>query len=157
MSAALFLASSSLVQERSGLLDAVRIAERTTRGQVMEVEAESGSSGRLNYELEVLVGGEIRELRIDSRSGRITTTSTNKLVSWVRNLFASDRTMRDFKPLSAIIVGLEKQSGGTVTEVEFEDDDHHLHYQIDISTSAGSASLYIDPISGQRLGFALED
>lgn len=78
-------------------------------------------------------------------------------MNWVRKLFAGDRTMRDFKPLSAIIVGLEKQSGGTVTEVEFEDDDHRLQYQIDISTSAGSASLYIDPISGQRLGFALDD
>ena len=157
LSAAMLLASSSLVPDRSGLLDAVKLAERTTKGQVIEVEADRNSRGRLTYELDVVVDGNIQELRIEDRAGRFATTSTHKWTSWVRGLFASDRGTRNFKPLSSIIVDLQRRSGGTVTDVEFEDDDNRLRYQIDISTSAGTASLYIDPRTGQRLGFALDD
>ena len=141
-----------------GVTRAVEIAENSAGGQVLEVELEN-RGGRLVYEVEMAKGRTLRELDIDASSGKVLRTRTPRLEGyWKRFSDAEEFRQAELsRPLSELLKKLERSSGGRVMDASFEIEGGQARYEVEISTAAGVAELYLDPRTGHRLAFAMDD
>lgn len=140
------------------LVRAVERAEALTKGQVMEVDLDRGRGGKLVYEIDVTDGRRLREIRIDAFNGRLLHDSVER----IEGLFwrAYGNRMKDIagaRPLSATLRELEVRTGGKVIDVDFDVEDGQARYEVELSTDTGIAGLYIDPQTGKRLDFIIDD
>ena len=140
------------------LLGAVERAERAVQGQVVEVDLDRDRQGRQVYEIEVVRKGDLREVRIDARTGRVLGSSPERIEGLMWQVKGNDLVaLAKARPLSAIIRDIETRSGGKVIDVDFDVEGGQARYELDLSTDAGIAGLYIDPKTGQRLDFVVDD
>lgn len=141
-----------------GATRAVDIAEQAIDGQVLEVDLDR-TGKRMVYEVDVAKGQSLHELKIDAKSGKIISTSTSRVGNYWRQLFASDalNSAARSRPLSELLKKLEGSTGGRVREASFEMEHGEPRYEVEISTRAGVAELYLDPKTGQRLAFVMDE
>lgn len=140
------------------LLQAVEKAEQALNGQVVEAELERDRQGRLIYGVEVAQDNALHKMKIDARTGQTLGTSYKRMESWGWRIYGSKfKSLKQARKLSTIIRGLEKRSGDKVTEVDFEVEGGQARYEVKLSTDAGIAKLYIDPKTGERLDFVIDD
>lgn len=141
-----------------GMIRAVAIVEQRYKGQVMEVDLDQRGSGRLVYEIDIASGNSLREVEIDARTGTILGSSPQRAEALLRRVFgrglpANGRT----RPLSASLRDLEERTGGTVIDVDFEVEGGQPRYEVELATQAGIAGIYLDPETGRRLAFVVDD
>ena len=140
------------------LVGAVERAEASVRGQVMEVDLDRGRGGRLVYEIDVAQGRNLREVRIDAVSGRVLGTSLQRVESLFWRVYGGDLgKIAGSRPLSATLRDLEARTGGKVIDVDFDVEGGQARYEVELSTDTGIAGLYIDPQTGKRLDFVIDD
>ena len=133
------------------LRHAVAIAERATSGKVIEAEPQ-WSQGRSIYEVDVIDGSELRRLVITS-TGRIQRNE--RLM--VRNVWSGvvdreeRRAIARAGRLSEILAGLERRSGGRAIEASFEVEGDRPLYEVELMTSIGQTTIYLDAVSGTQV------
>lgn len=142
-----------------GMPRAIEIAERATGGRTIEAELDGRRNGALVYEIELADSGTLHEVDVDARSGRIVARRTPRLESFWANWVEDDelRAVASARPLADMLRGLERRSDGRVTEVSFDVEAGQARYEVEISTSAGTADIYLDPKTGRRLSLVHDD
>lgn len=151
-------APAEAAQNPIGVLRAVERAERAVKGQVVEVDLDRRAGGRLVYEIDVADGRAVREIEIDAYTGNVIANSRRLLAGWLWPIY--DKALprvANARPLSTILRDLENRTGGKVIDVDFEVESGQPRYEVDLSTQAGIASMYLDPQTGQRLAFVVDD
>ncbi len=135
-----------------GIVRAIAAAEKALPGSVLEAELES-RDGRAFYEVEMLSGGRLHDVRIDARTGRHLGTSSKRAESvwrsWFDSSWAAAAALRG--PIAPRLTALERQSQGKVREVGFDVEAGVPVYEIEISAAAGTTEVHIDARTGKRL------
>lgn len=122
--------------------EAIDIALSEFSGTVKELEFEK-DDGRLIYEIEVIAGYEEAEFKIDASTGEIVK---NKRKKTSENF--DKQTVINAK--EAIDIALNKFSG-TIKELELDEDDGRLIYEVEIKSSHEKAEVEIDAYTGEVL------
>lgn len=122
-------------------------------GEVTEIEFERKKSGD-KYEVEVKSDGIEYDLDIDAKTGKVLSTKKDdhgddgddKSHASTENLLTVEE---------AVAIAM-KQAKGTVTEVDLDDDDGQLHYEIEIEDGTYEYDFEIDAVTGEVLKFEKE-
>lgn len=166
MRAILIFAASSLfpfapAAANTGPIDLVRAVERAeaaTKGQVMEVDLDRRRDGQLVFEIDVTNGKTLREVRVDAATGRVLGTSLQRTEGLFWRVYGNGlKGLAGSRPLSATLRDLETRTGGKVIDVDFDLEGGQARYEVELSTDTGVAGLYIDPQTGKRLDFVIDD
>jgi uncharacterized membrane protein YkoI len=160
ISAVLLTATAFAAPNTIGVRKAVDIAERAIPGQVVEVDLDTRRNSRLYYEVVVARrDGVLHELIIDAMTGKIKSTRQERLETfWLRLTQRGTFTaLAKMKPLSRMLAEVERDSNGQVIDVDFELEGGQARYEVEVSTRAGIASIYLDARSGKRLAYVIDD
>lgn len=134
------------------LLAAVEIVEQKYPGHVIEAEMDR-EKGRFVFEIDVVEKNTVSTVILDARTGEVISTEESWLKGKWDKLWNSDRY--NFKgpvsPLSETLKRVQQDSTGEVRQVEFDMEDGMALYEIEISSSAGKAEIYVDVQTGERL------
>jgi len=124
-------------------------------GKVTKVEFEREKSGDI-YEVEVIADGIEYDLDIDAKTGEVLRTekdddddsydANNKATASGEKLLTIDEV---------VAIAL-KEAKGTVTEVELDEDDGRMHYDIEIEDGKYEYDIEIDAVTGEVLDFEKE-
>ncbi len=158
-STAAFAWGQSARSEPIGITRAVAIAEQDTGARALDAELDGRRDGTLVYEVELATTKALHEVHIDARTGRIIAKRAPRLAStWAR--WFDDEEMQGVaqtRPLADLLAALERRSNGSVREVSFDVENGQARYEVEISTQAGIADIYLDPKTGQRLSLVYDD
>jgi uncharacterized membrane protein YkoI len=138
--------------EPVGITRAVAAAERALGGRAVDVDLER-SSDRPVYEIELVRGSALYEAKVDAYSGKILESRQPRLKAAWRRWFDSRRfdSAGKGRPLAELLAEVERQTSGTVREVELEIEHGRAAYDMEVATAAGVADVRIDALSGRRL------
>ena len=162
LAAALLLACAATAQPLAddliGVTRAVAIAEVSLSAEAIEAELDDDHA-RLLYEVELIRDGELREVKVDARSGEIVSAIKPRFETFWRGWFDSARLKRGGAggPLAPKLREIERTTGGRVQEVSLDTGDGSARFEIELATSAGVAELSIDPRTGKRLAMVHDD
>ena len=149
----------SLAATPKGLLtieEAEAIAVKTVDGKVTKIELDREKSGDV-YEVEVKSDGVEYDLDIDAKTGEVLRTDKDNLDK--DNFYDDDSDDKiivsdgKFITEKAAIEIAMKQAKGTVTEVELDEDDDRVIYEIEVRDGKYDYDFDIDAISGEVLKF----
>ena len=144
-------------QENLTIEEAESKAVETVGGKVTKVEFDRERSGDI-YEVEVISDSVEYDLDIDAKTGEVLRTEkdddddddsydTNKKVGALdEKILTTDEV---------VAIALEKAKG-TVTDVELDDDDGRMHYDIEIEDGTYEYDFEIDAVTGEVLDFEKE-
>lgn len=154
---ALMLSGATTERRPITLLQAAEIAERTTRGKIMEAEHDWGRHGP-GFELDVVTPQGLRRVLIDS-AGRIQRNDRVRFGDiWNR---VSDREARSrinrARSLSSLLAALEQRSGGTAVDASFEVEGGRSLYEVELVTSIGRTTIYLDALTGGQVVHVPDD
>jgi uncharacterized membrane protein YkoI len=145
--------SSSLI----GITRAVAAAERAVPGRALEAELDT-HQGKMVYSVEVASKGALHEVLIDARAGTTISTKARKgktlWHSWVRSDWKV--TSRLNGPLAPRLAALEKQSRGSVQEVDYDVENGVPIYEVSLVAPAGATEVQLDARSGERLAMYVD-
>ena len=144
----------SLAAAPKGLLsvaEAEAIAVKSVGGKVTEIELDRENSGNI-YEVEVKSDGVEYDLDIDAKTGKVLRTDNDDFDddNYDDKVIVSDGNLITEK--AAIEIAM-KQAKGTATEVELDEDDGRVIYEIEIKDGKYDYDFDIDAISGEVLKF----
>lgn len=121
-------------------------------GQVTEIDYEK-SKGK--YEVEVKNEGTEYELDIDATTGDIIHKEQENSLAVVKKDGNKNKSKEHAKYITAdeAIAIAMKTAQGAVTELELDDDDGRMHYEIEIEDGVYEYEFEIDAITGEVLDF----
>ena len=131
--------------------EAEAIAVKSVDGNVTKIELDRERSGDI-YEVEVKSGSVEYDLDIDAKTGKVLRTDKDK-----DNDDDSDDkvivTDGKFITEKAAVKIAMKQAKGTVTDIELDNEDGRVIYEIEINDGTYEYDFDIDAISGKVLKF----
>lgn len=130
-------------------------AIETVGGKVTKVEFDRERSGDI-YEVEVISDGVEYDLDIDAKTGEVLRTEIDDdddSYNTNQKATASDEKLLTIDEVVAIAL---KKAKGTVTDVELDDDDGRMHYDIEIEDGKYEYDFEIDAVTGEVLDFEKE-
>jgi len=132
------------------------IAVKSVGGKVTGIELDRERSGNI-YEVEVKSGGVEYDLDIDAKTGKVLRTDIDDYDNddfdddnYDDKVIGSDDKFITEK--AAIEIAM-KQAKGTVTEIDMDEDDNRVIYEIEIRDGKYDYDFDIDAISGEVLKF----
>ncbi|MBO0586740.1 PepSY domain-containing protein [Sporosarcina sp. E16_8] len=154
-------AGQSFAATQKGLLtmeEAEAIALKSVNGDVTKIELDREKSGA-TYEIEIKSGGFEYDLDIDAKTGEILRTEKDNDNDVLDSDDSDDKVIDPngkFITEKAAIKIAMKQAKGTVTEVELDEDNGRVIYEIEIRDGKYDYDFDIDAISGEVLKFEKE-
>ena len=152
-------AGHSFAATPKGLLtmeEAKAIAVKSVGGKVTEIELDREKSGDI-YEVEVKSKGVEYDLDIDAKTGKVLRTEKDDNDNDdFDNDDSDDKVIvpdGKFITEKAAIKIAMKQAKGTVTEIELDEEDGRVIYEIEIEDGKYDYDFDIDAISGEVLKF----
>ena len=130
-------------------------AVETVGGKVTKVEFDRERSGDI-YEVEVISDGVEYDLDIDAKTGEVLRTEKDDdddSYDTNEKVLASDEKLLTTDEVVAIAL---KKAQGTVTDVELDDDDGRMQYDIEIEDGTYEYDFEIDAVTGEILDFEKE-
>lgn len=126
-------------------------------GKVTKVEFEREKSGDI-YEVEVISDGVEYDLDIDAKTGEVLRTEKDTdddddSDHENEKALTSDEKLLTMDEVVAIAL---KKAKGTVTDVELDDDDGRMHYDVEIEDGTYEYDFEIDAVTGEILDFEKE-
>jgi len=137
------------VEEFLTIEEAKAKAVEAVGGKVTEIEFEREKSGE-KYEIEVKSDGVEYDLDIDAKTGEVLRTKQD---DYDDRSHLSNEELLTVEEAIAIVM---KQAKGTVTEVELDDGDGGLHYEIEVEDGTFEYDFEIDAVTGEVLKFEKE-
>ncbi|WP_170289640.1 PepSY domain-containing protein [Cytobacillus depressus] len=137
--------------------EAVKIALTKAEGNVKSVELES-KMGKSYYDVEIKNGVKEVEVHVDSLKGTVLSVKEDQDVNDNDNFEkqAQSNQKVSISTQKAIEIA-EKAVNGKVTEIDRDDDDNELIYEIELQTSKGEVDVDIDAVSGKVLNVKYDD
>jgi len=152
-------AGHSFAATPKGLLtmeEAEAIALKSVDGDVTKIELDREKSGAI-YEIEIKSGGIEYDLDIDAKTGKVVRTDKDDNDDDdFDNDDSDDKVIvadGKFITEEAAIKIAMKQAKGTVTEIELDDEDDRVIYEIEIEDGKYDYEFDIDATSGKVLKF----
>ncbi len=140
------------------LQQAISVAEQAVPGKVIEAELERLGNQKF-YQIDILAGHESRRVLINQANGRVVKNYVPVLEDYWDYLF--DRKARQLLTrsgsLSEMLAALERRSGGKAVEASFEVEMGRAFYEVELMTSIGQTTVYIDGKSGAHIVRAPDD
>ncbi|NYF23318.1 PepSY domain-containing protein [Sporosarcina sp. JAI121] len=132
--------------------EAEAIAVKSVDGKVTQIELDREKSGDI-YEVEVKSDGVEYDLDIDAKTGNVLRTDSDDEFD---DDDSDDKVIVSdgkFITKEAAVKIAMKQAKGTATEVELDEDDGRVVYEIEIKDGKYEYDFDIDAISGEVLKF----
>lgn len=124
-----------------GLVQAIEAAETATGGRTLEAEVEA-EDGRVFYEIETLIDGQIHEVAIDPQTGGLLTTQ-------IETAESDDLPPDGAIDIKTALAAAEVAGNGTVIEAEFEIENGQAIYDVEVAGDDGILSVTVDAASGE--------
>jgi uncharacterized membrane protein YkoI len=131
-----------------------KIAVQEVAGVVEEIELEN-ESGRLVYEVDIENDDVDYDLHIDAYSGEIYAIDRND-DDYVTPSNSGQNHKNIISQADAIAI-TEKAVNGKVVEIEKDEDDGLIKYEVELKTDRGEAEVEIDASSGKVLDVEWDD
>lgn len=149
--------------------DVIRVIKDKYDGHVKEIEFEK-DNGKGKYEVEYTKGNKKYEVEIDAKDGKVIKEEVEVANQHDANHKDDNYDDRDVtKPnenekknaniitvQQAIDIALKDQAGH-VTEVELDEEDGKVRYEIEIETKRGEVEIKIDAKTGKILDVEYDD
>ena len=138
--------------------EAVNIALTKVKGTVEKVELES-EHGHYYYEVEIDTVDTEYDFDIDAVTGEILTYKEDKQDDdYKMNIIKeSNATQNNYITSEKAIEIAEKEVNGKVVEIDRDDEDGRIIYEIELKTNNGEAELKLDAVTGKVLKMEYED
>lgn len=130
---------------------AIDIAQEEFPGVVVEVDL-TKDDGRLIYEIEIFNGKEEAEVEIDALTGKIVVLDID-----YEDYDYLHSKLNDVMDVKTAIDIAQKQFSGTVVEIDLDEDDNRLIYEIEIERGNQEAEIKIDALTGKVLEVDIDD
>ncbi|MFG6590072.1 PepSY domain-containing protein [Sulfitobacter sp. 1A12157] len=149
--AALFAQETAPEAERISMSQAIKAAQSSIDGGVLEAEIETEGDA-LVYEIDLVRGEAVYEVIVNAATGEVMKQSEEQLTSFLSGLFQEDElraagTARDV--LMTALTELEGQDGTWVEEVSLDDEDDRMVYEVELTDATGERDLLIDATTGE--------
>jgi len=135
------------VAQSIGLKQALQIAMTELEGKVVEAESDSFGGAQV-YEVDILDGTTVREVKIDAQSGSILSVRGKRLNSLVNRLIEDD----DMKAANSMnvslldyLVAVEEKTAGEVTEISLDSDDGRVYIEMTVFNDGMEQDVTVDP------------
>ena len=138
--------------------EAVNIALKKVNGTVDKVELEN-KQGQYYYEVEIDTEAVEYEFDIDAVTGEILSYKEDQQDDddQLNRNEISNTTQNNYITAEKAIEIAEKEVNGKVIEIERDEEDGRLIFEIELKTSSGEAELKLDAITGKILKIENED
>lgn len=128
--------------------EAIKIALTKADGQVDSVELEK-EAGKSYFEVEIESKDKEVEVIIDAQTGEVLSVKEDADDDdFKKEAFAAQK---NYMPVQKAIEIAEKEVNGKVIEINLDDDDNRMIYEIELKTSKGEAELELDAVTGKVL------
>lgn len=149
--AALFAQETAPEAERISMSQAIKSAQSSIDGGVLEAEIET-EGDVLVYEIDLVRGESVYEVTVNAATGDVMKQSEEQLTSFLSGLFQEDElraagTARDV--LMTALTELEGQDGTWIEEVSLDDEDDRMVYEVELTDATGERDLLIDATTGE--------
>lgn len=128
---------------------AKELALKEINGDIISIEFD-GDDLQPHYEIDVVKDNEKVELKVDAASGAVKVTEREMIQKSVTQASSAVLPVTKTTTISqeqAMDIALTK-AAGTVTEVELDDDNNELVYEIEIRNGKMEYDFKIDAVSG---------
>jgi uncharacterized membrane protein YkoI len=141
------------VQDLISVEEAKKIALTEAEGTVESIELER-EKGRQVYEIDVDNGKEDADIKINALDGEVIFVNKER--------DDDDQSEKEINAENIIseqkaIEIAEQEVNGTMKEIELDEDDGQILYEIELKTNKGEADVDIDAVSGKVLKVELDD
>lgn len=131
------------------------IALKEQDGQIDDIELET-DDGYTYYEVEINNSDADYDIYIDAHTGNVLEVEVDSHDDFDEE---NDKTKE-----KSTFISLEEAKqiavsvfGGKVVELEFDEDDGHYEYEVEVQTKHGEAEIVIDAVTGEILEKELDD
>ncbi len=135
------------IAQSISLKEALQIASTELNGKIIEAESDTFSGARV-YEVEILDGKTLREVKIDAQTGTILSVRNKRLNSLVSRLTQDD----DMKvaqmtnvSLYDYLVAVENKTGGEVNEISLDSENGRVYIEMTVLTNGVEQDVTVDP------------
>lgn len=139
--------------------EAIKIALTKAEGNVESVELEN-KFGKRYFEVEIENGHKDVEIRIDAISGDVLSVKED-LDDDDHDDDDSEKTAKSSQkgsiPFQKAIEISEKEVSGKVKDIDRDEDDDQLIYEVELKTNKGEAEVKINAVSGKVLDVEYDD
>lgn len=137
------------------LKQAITIASKSASGILISADFDEDDSDAIGkggvYELEFSTDSVNYEIKVDANTGKIVKKETDRLVGDDINVYQVQKKAK-IDIMKAINIA-EKQTGGKILEIEFENDrdyaNHTAYYKADLLKGNKIVSINVDANSGK--------
>lgn len=137
------------------LKQAITIASKSASGILISADFDEDDSDAVGkggvYELEFSTDSVNYEIKVDANTGKIVKTETDRLDGDDINAYQVQKKAKT-DIMKAINIA-EKQTGGKILEIEFENDrdyaNHTAYYKVDLLKGNKIVSINVDANSGK--------
>ncbi|KAF0817917.1 hypothetical protein KIS4809_3101 [Bacillus sp. ZZV12-4809] len=141
------------VQDVISIEEAKKIALSEAEGKVESIELER-EKGKQVYEIDVDNGKEDFDIKINALDGEV--------ISVKKEQDDDDQSEKEINAENIIseqkaVEIAEQEVNGTMKEIELDEDDGQILYEVELKTNKGEADVDIDAESGKVLKVELDD
>ncbi|MEH7523961.1 PepSY domain-containing protein [Bacillus sp. JJ1503] len=130
--------------------EAIKIALTKAEGHVESIELEK-ESGKRYFEVEIENKDKEFEIRIDAITGDVLSVKEDFDDNDDDFEKAANSTSNNYISIQKAIEIAEKEVNGEVSEINRDEDDDQLIYEVELKTSKGEAEVEIDAVTGKVL------
>jgi uncharacterized membrane protein YkoI len=145
--------ADALAKASITLSEAVTRAEAKTGGKALEAELEV-KKDQAFFEIETVKDGVVVEVKIDAKSGEVTSTEEEKDKKPSKEAEAIKTAT---VTLAGAIVQAEAAAGGRAVEAELEGEKDQAVFEVGVLKDGVKIEVKIDPVSGKVLKVEKEE
>lgn len=137
------------IAQSIGLKKALQIASSEVEGKIVEAETDSFGGARV-YEVDVLDGKTVKQVKIDAQTGRIMSVRGKRISSIVSRL-AQDSDMKAAQTTNVslydYLVAVETKTGGEVSEIGLDSENGRVYIEMTVLTNGTEQDVTVDPLT----------
>ncbi len=144
---------SRLVNARTSLIQAIRIAEKNHGGKIFSIKGET-NNGSVYYEISGINDGRTKFIKLDPANGRIISTKTRnmleRLVNREEDGEMSGRVKAGHVHLIAAVQKAELRTGGTAIDAHIkESDGPKITILVEVVKNGAVRKVFLDGVSNK--------
>lgn len=148
---ALFAQETALQAERISMSQAIKAAQGSIDGGVLEAEIETEGDA-LVYEIDLVRGEAVYEVTVNAATGEVISQSEEQLTSFLSGLFQEDELRAadaSREVLMKALADLEGQEGTQVEELSLDEENDRMVYEVELIDASGEREVLIDANTGE--------
>lgn len=136
--------------------EAIKIALKKAEGNIESVELDN-RAGKSYYEVEIENDNKDVEVRIDAITGDVLSVKEELDDDDYDFSKKAKSNQNEYISFQKAIEIAEKEVNGKVTDIERDEDDGQLIYEIEVTTKKGETEVELDAVTGKVLKVELDE